>query len=442
MPRLMPRITLNAFASALRFGLAICLFAFGFQSMAVAVTPTPDDGRVVKVNAKTLDRLRGLKNDSLSLASVKNGRLVSIPSQIDEMTTEGYVYFEKGKFEAAGQAEVFDEVDELLFMLKDAGPKKSSKAKFDGKILSEIEVLNHKGQSRYVYVVQDAKILSEDVYVRYSSDAGRVETAFYSLQVDPKNAFIWKEYIAENYDGDHIRTPFDTMKLRFGSSVGFIGPRLNFSNNSIVAKPIAERTGPIRATTQYKMTLKIAKIPFLSMHLQIFRTEQSIRYNAIMKIPRLRRTLITRPAIYLSLDGYDLNGTTIRVAGGPDQPAVVDGDISDAEEKMMEVKMNADNNWIWLSTHHHYDNLTFLDFSEYDDIDVTTFIQDDPEAKNKPEFHLGQGPNIGYQIHGLPLKGIQSIDVTIYAFADDVVSDINEFASKVKAAPQIKARFY
>ena len=327
-------------------------------------------------------------------------------------------------------------------MLKDAGKQKLAKTAVDGKLLSEIEVALANGDKRYVYVVQHARILSEAVYVRYSAGMGRVETDFYTLQVDPRNAFIWQEYTVESYDGQHVRQPFDTMKLRFGSNIGFVGPRLNFSNKSIVAKPIAERTGAIRATTQYKMTLKVAGIPFIGMHLQIYRTAQSIRYQAIMKVPRLRRMLITRPAIYLSLDGYDLQGTTIRVANGPKEPALVDGAISVIEEEMMKAALDADNNWIWMSTHNHYDNITILNYSEYGKISVNPFIQDDPKAKNKPEFYVGQTPNIGYQLNGLPLKGTQVIDGSFYAYGDDIETDIEKFVAIVKRQAVINVKYY
>ena len=46
---------------------------------------SPDDGRIVYLKAIDLAKIENAAIDSLSLKAVKNGELVTIPSQIDEM---------------------------------------------------------------------------------------------------------------------------------------------------------------------------------------------------------------------------------------------------------------------------------------------------------------------------------------------------------------------
>lgn len=331
-----------------------------------------------------------------------------------------------------------------MFMLKDAGEKRTTQKFIDGKLLAEIEATYMSGAKGYVYLVEGSVLGSDELYVRYSADTGRVESDYYYLKSKPDNAFVWEEIYVESFDGKNKHYPFDTMKLRFGSSVAFVGPRLNFSNNSIVAKPVEDKIGSIRSIAQYKLQVKIGGIPFLSFDLQTFMAEQNIRYLALMEIPRVRRTLISKPAVFITLDGRELDGTETRFAGYLDKPAITDGKISEAEQELMQGEMSSENNWIMLSTGNHLSGLALLNFSEFDKYPVSPFIQDDPEEENKPEFFKGQSPNIGFQLKGMAMKGVQVIDVTLHLFADDVDSDgnLDKFVKQFKAPTHISVKYF
>jgi hypothetical protein len=403
---------------------------------------TPDDGRMVSVRALEIGKVVGANVDSLSLMAMKDGKLVAIPSQIDEMTEEGYVYFEEGKYKNSGEDGVFDQQDLLMFMLKDSGDKLGGEKIRDGKLLAEIETTFMSGKKGYVYLIEDALIKSDEVYVRYSVETGRVETDYYFLKSKPDNAFVWEELYVESFDGKNKHYPFDTMKLRFGSSVAFVGPRLNFSNNNIVAKPVADKTGAIRSIAQYKLQVKIAGIPFLSFDLQTFMSEQGLRYIALMKIPVLRRTLISRPSVFISLDGRELDGAKALYAGHLNEPLIVDGNISDTEQFLMDKEINQDENWIMLSTGNNLDGLAILNFSEFGKYPVSPFIQDGLDIENKPEFHKGQSPNVGFQIKGMAFRGVQVIDVTLHLFDDEVTSDLTKFVKQFKADTHVSVKYY
>jgi len=413
-----------------------------FVSPSVVVAVTPDDGRIVTVRALELGKLKNIPIESLSLKAMKNGNMTAIPFQIDEMTEEGYVYFKEGKYKNSGETDIFDQQDVLMFMLKDAGENKRNAKVLDGKLLAEIEVTFMSGKKGYVYLVKDALIKSDEVYVRYSVESGRLETDYYYLKVKPDNAFVWEELYIESFDGKNKNYPFDTMKLRFGSSIAFVGPRLNFSNNNIVAKPVADKTGPIRSIAQYKLQVKIAGIPFLSFDLQTFMNEQGLRYLALMKIPRLRRTLVSKPAVFISLDGRELDGARTYYAGALDKPALADGKISKEEDALTQSELDSENNWILMSTGDNLDSLAILNFSHFDQFPVSPFIHDDNEAENQPEFYKGQSPNVGWQLKGMALKGTQVIDVTLHIFGDEITSDLDKFAKQYKAGTHFSVKYF
>lgn len=107
------------------------------------------------------------------------------------------------------------------------------------------------------------------------------------------------------------------------------------------------------------------------------------------------------------------------------------------------VYMSAENNGIMLSTGNHLSGLALLNFSEFDKYPVSPFIQDDPEEENKPEFFKGQSPNIGFQLKGMALKGVQVINVTLHLFADDVESgDLNKFVKQFKAPTHVEVKYF
>src|SRR5690606_5999653 len=125
------------------------------------------------------------------------------------------------------------------------------------------------------------------------------------------------------------------------------------------------------------------------------------------EIPRIRRTLVSRPAVFITLDGRELNGTKTYFGIDPSKPSITDGQISEVEENLMQKEITPDSNWIMMSTGDNLDGLAVLNYSHFDDYPVTPFIQDDFEAENKPEFHKGQSPNLGFQLQGVPMKGVQ-----------------------------------
>lgn len=440
----------NFFKSFLSFKPFFCLgfitLALGVSNLAIASKggEISDKARVVILKPDQLSAIKGAKISSYSLAAVSGGRMTAIPYQFDERTKSGYVYMKeldkKAKEEdpLLGNEGFFDEQDELVFMLKDAGPRRKDGMAADGKIISEIEVSTYDKQKRYVYLVEGARTESDTFYVRYSSQLGRVETDYYALKVDPKNAFMWQEFYYDSFDGSHPRKPVDTIKIQMKANA-FGGVPVELTNKNIVAKAIAEKSGPIRATTQYKLTLTYLKTPLLNMKLQIVHHEQEISYDAQTEIPAVRRRLVGKPSIKMSLDGYDLQGAEVRVKGGPKEAGIVDGAISTIEDQMLATPVQTGvSNWLWLDSHYGFMLFSNFKIEADEEVPLEIVYEDNTEEQDKSEYYKGQSPNTGFGIPFIPLNGTMRIIVDLKMYNESLDIEVDNFANFINTEPEIK----
>jgi|GEM_PF-4363275 len=423
----------------------LVLVTFSLPVFSSTSSETADNARVISVTADKLPSITNTRIASYSLAAIHGSRMVPIPFQFDERTKNGYVYMKhlEKKYKKLdpilGKEGFFDGDDELIFMLRDAGTRHKDRMSYSANIISEIEVRTYNNEKRYVYLTDNVRQRSEKYYVRYSSKLSRVETDYYTLKVSPKNAFMWEEFKYFEFHGTHLKKPFDTIKLEMSAKpLTPFSPNIRLSNKNLVAKVIAEKSGPIRSTTQYKLTLTYLKAPLLNMKLQIVHHEQGIRYDAFTDIPFIRRRLIAKPSLKIALDGYDLYGASVIAQSGPSTPAIVDGEISSIEEELKNVTFtNESPYWTALESHHGFTLLTRFAIESNDTLNLNVVYEDEKDTKDKSGYYKGQLPYYGISIPKVPLKGSLRIIVDLDMFNDDIDIDIKDFSKKIYQEPAL-----
>ena len=349
---------------------------------------------------------------SYSVSAVVNNRLVPIPFQFDEYDVNGLVYFEESESEIDGMVNLIDVADRLLFMYVDAGPRKSDSMRAGGEIISEIEYTTESGEKRYVYVVKNSRLKSEDVYVRYAAALGRVETDDYILTMSKKNALNWDKFSYFKFSGTQ-ESPIDTMKIRMRGGLVVPFPRVTLNNKNFVAKPYAEKVGAIRAVTQMKTKIYIFKIPVISFDIQAHFYKNRINYIARVQMKWWQRAALWEPKLTISLDGNDLQGLVIESSITPGMVAIVDGIESSDEVAMRRGLFGEGPKWIWARTGENLD--LFAEFNFIDgELPLSFYFFDDRKKRDRPERFVGQSPNIGYQIERIPRKGFIGLDVGFY----------------------------
>lgn len=408
-----------------------------FSASSFAKTTVDDEYQAVILDGHSLPQALGYSISELSLAAVKDGLLEPVPYQIDEYNVGGAVYFEDWDVPLSGTETIFDKDDKLLFLMKDAGPKKTNEP-YDGEFVAEIRVRDRdaEGGYRYVYLVKGSRLRSEEQYVRYSADLGKVETDFYDLTYNQDNHLIWENFRIFSYDGGE---PFDTMKIRLGAGVLTSVTQVELNNKHAIAKPKGERIGPIRTTTQLEMTLWVLEIPLFTASLQLHHYPKSLVYDLRVIIPEFRRSLVVDPRVAVSLDGNNLTGGRVYTAAGPAEGAPVDGEMNEKEQAMIEAGLSEDNNWLYTATNKNLDVIAFVDSISDKKIPLSLVLMDNSTMDDEPERFRGQLPNFGLRIDEMPKSGLLGFVVSLYV-DDKFPGKPATFSRQLRTLPEIEVR--
>ncbi|HVK99365.1 MAG TPA: hypothetical protein VM553_06100 [Dongiaceae bacterium] len=418
------------------------IFVLGclFSAVSAAAMLPPLDKleafKAITIEGEDIPAAVGSALEDLSLAAVVDNGMEPVPFQIDQYNRGGALYFKDWDVPLAGDAKRFDTTDKLLFLFKDAGPRRTANDVYDGEIVAEILLEDNAGIERFVYLVKGSRLRSEEQYVRYSAEMGLVETDFYQMRYNRENHLKWEDFAATNFVGER---PLDSLKLslNMGAVTSLIPMELD--NDDLVAVPKGENIGPIRTTTQLDLTMYYLQVPIMHLSMQVHHYPKFVLYDVRGIIPGFRRMLMNKPYLNMSLDANRLMGATVRMANGPKEPGIVDGKISALEEQMRKTSFTKDDNWYWVSTLRNMDVVAFLNYLDGFDEPVSPYIQDDLDSFEPPEIFPGQLPNLGYTIHSFPEQGFMGVVVSIY-LDDSMSGDPDIFTKQLRTLPEIQVR--
>lgn len=408
--------------------------ASAFAQDELPLLPELDLFKPILIEASDVPAGYNLAIQELSLAAIHDDMAEPIPFQIDEYNQGGAVHFEGWGVPISGRPGIFDAEDKLLFLYRDAGPRRQPHHVFDGQVIAEIQLAGADGHTRYVYLMRGSRLRSDDQYVRYSAPHARVETDFYTLTLDKNNHLKWEEFEFEGFVGE---SPLDTMKIRMNAGLVTALAETQLKNDEFVARPAGERTGPIRTTTQMEVTVWLMNMPMLKVSAQVQHYSMAILYDVRVIMPEVRRRLLVNPTMSLSLDANNLIGATVRTALGPKQPAIVDGKIDDIERQMMESGISIEHNWIWASTKRNLDVLAFFDYlSEANNEPISLYYVDDKDIIDMPERFPGQLPNVGFLIESFPMRGFFGFVNSIH-ISRGFEGEPEVFTQRIRTSPDI-----
>ncbi len=378
--------------------------------------------------------------DELTLFAVKQGIMIPIPFQLEDYDDEGYSWFPESDTALRGTEKVFDEHDSMFFRYEDAGNKLDDYNASFARISAEIEVRDPKtGQSQYVYVSDQLNGFIFKPLTRYHPETGVVESDYFRLSTNPNNFLIWNDFTYQTYQGDRSETLLDTLKIRMDAGVLLENARVTLDNRNIRTEVSAIKQGPIRTVVLAKAHLTFARIPvvFFDMNVQIY--PQQYRIDAKVEVPAVLAKLLQSPHATITLDGNNLKGSLLRVSSGSDKPVRVDGQMSAAETKLQGTTISKDQNWIWLSTQKGFDVIAQLFVPHNFDRPISVFYVDDHDLKERPERFKGQGPNVGYHIHDIPIDDTFHFGFSAF-FADSIEpQEPDAFMRSIARVPQVIA---
>lgn len=394
--------------------------------------------QVIELKGIELPVLLNKHFDKLTLFAVKQGILIPIPFQLEDYDSEGYSWFKESGNHLLGSENVLDEHDSLFFRYQDAGNKLDDYNAGFARISAEIAVkAPNSDEMRYVYVSDQFNGFIHKPLTEYNPQTGIVKSEHFSLNTNPNNFLIWNDFNYDGYSDGDAESLLDTLKIRVDAGVVLEGTRITLDNRNIKTKVVAIKRGPIRTVVLGTGYLSFASIPvvYLDLNFQIY--PQQIRIGAKIEVPVILAQLLNTPHATISLDGKDLKGSELQVSHGSQQAVLVDGKMSAQEAALENIEIPRDQNWIWLTTHKGFDIIAQLFIPSNFQVPVSVYYIDDEKLEERPERFTGQGPNVGYHIHDLPIDDTFHFTFSLF-FSDSIAPHSPDvFIESIASVPHV-----
>ena len=142
----------------------------------------------------------------------------------------------------------------------------------------------------------------------------------------------------------------------------------------------------------------------------------------------------------ISIDGNNLLGSQVLTAFNPTTPTLVDGKMSTQEAALLDEIIDEEMSWIWLSTDAGFDIYTELYIPSNFEAPISLHYVDNLSLEEKPERFTGQGPNIGYKMHQIPID--DTFQFRFDAYFTDTIGALTpqEFAVRIKDIPAVASQ--
>jgi hypothetical protein len=358
------------------------------------------DWRSVWVSASQFPaNVQNLPLSRLSLARWEKDRFVPVPFQFDEMDQLGLVYFDDELAPLDGRKGVFDGVDELGFMWRDAGAAAPATARPDkGKLLADMAVSLPTLPERHLYLLEDSPARSDRNYVQQDMKTGVTITPRYVLKVDPENELQWHDFRFQGYTG--VGSIVDSLRMRMsGHMLAKFAPSITLDNDNLNPRLLASKAGPIRTVMLLKIHVVVLGIPVMSIYEQVSRYAAEYQAITYTHIPALYRASLRNPHVAVSIVGNNLLGATLETALSAGNSVTVDGHMGKEEKNLLTDGIDNRNNWLYFNSSHDFVMVTRLDIpDELRNVPVA-LVYDDQKGKGNQASLL---PNVGYAIYGWP----------------------------------------
>ncbi len=192
----------------------------------------------------------GKKSRLLSLFTVKNNKILSIPYQIDRKNKDGTYSLKRVK--------IIGQRDEIVFQVEDANDRNDNlvRSKFPGKCIMRVKVTEGK-ETGWIYFIYPLPNTNTESYVRYKrkNNTEFISTPYYQTSYQNESIFFHTYKVTPKAGGNLVNI-IDTMKLRFVIKT-FFGIKFERTEKDLTYKVIGVKVGPIRIIRKTSSQLKV-----------------------------------------------------------------------------------------------------------------------------------------------------------------------------------------
>ncbi len=302
----------------------------------------------VVVFGEDVPALEGTMPDRLAVLAFRNGVLEPIPFQMDERNPFGFLILDQGPFaETDSDGGRFDENDELVFLVSDAGDRAPASiwaSQPDSDLHAEVELsdpVSHQKAWAYVARFPTADAPRSPIrYVTYDPQTDRVTTSVFSMGFPDDgegNRRAYPNYLSVSTDaGGSGKNLLDRLKLRTEAQI--LWGLLSFSRteDEFRSKLLAWRVGPVRAIRRVETAMHLMfgiYAPPIAVDNIYYR--DFLEAPNVMDVPVNLGSVLSKLSIRAGLDlSHEAHGMHVVTADNHDVPPL-DGVMSEAEKHLV-----------------------------------------------------------------------------------------------------------
>ncbi len=345
----------------------------------------------------TGDKLAGLTGAPLAQIRVfaaTTGKPEIIPFQIDPRTdakndAKSYV------FDGVPGPDKLSRFDELLFMLKDTGPR-LVKDRWPAGAADAVElaVAHPDGRVGYAYAARFAQPppLSAKSYMTYDPVKDTVSTPALTLRFRKDNPVVFDDIVYRDLHGRSDEPVADGMRIRVKARTMGTMVTLTRNEDDFQSRLVGYRTGPIRTLRFVEFAFSIGPLTLTTMMARFDMSCRTLDARVSFQLATAINAFLDDLSAQVTVDYVDLKGITFSTQAVP-AGRVITGNSSPEGEYIPYGK----EEWFTLSGRGLY-QFNFLDFETGLNLENLAYFRDGPNPK-PPERYSGQYPESGYAIN-------------------------------------------
>jgi len=402
----------------------LCAFSLCFANVLIPPTMTRDADPVF-VQGKQLPWMMGKRIDHLRLYAFHGTDFVPVPFQVDERDPDGEYVFPLGpKANADSDNGLFDENDELVFMVRDGGGRGPLTMWVGGwEVVSVIELTDPvDGAKSWVYLMSFANppAPSDVDYVRYEPETATIYARNYTMGFHPEAPIGIGRLSMTEAGGGTDRDMADRLKIRFRANTVF-GINVYRQEEMFTSKAIAWIDGPVRIVRRTKNRMVLFwKIPTPSALLDNIYYFNAFEFPTRVHLPFDSDTFIREVEFRVSTDNMCAFKGRYFYNEKNTKGVLINGVTSEQERNLD----TGSYGWMVVAGTLEGERGAWLNRLLYDptitSVRPTLYYRDQMSNLDPPEDEPGECGDVGYYLEGVERmeKGTFELISIMYNFTD------------------------
>ncbi|MEE9422806.1 MAG: hypothetical protein V3V50_06575 [Gammaproteobacteria bacterium] len=389
-------------SAMLIFELSVVMAGSSINKVGADSASCSSKQRVIVLTGQKTPALIGLPIQRIALYRWTGEHLQPIVFQIDRRDEEDRYVFSSETITKTDTAQiVFDENDELVFLLRDTSLRMPSQSQSDSEgQLIEIIINDQQQVQHWVYVrlLKESGKSSLKHYINYNPETDSVSTNLYQLGFSRQTPFLvdvfrWWDETGQQWSPDLL----DTMKIRHsGKLFGLLS--FNRTHKDYSSELVAIKVGPVRVIRRTENRVRVflgLKSPALTIDYVL--SPDGFVMDTLVDIPFSMGLVFSQLETLTTVDWSSEQGLPAMLINNEQLPdnLQIDGTMSEkkaAFNKISATSFGIENSLGTMQVR--------LDIPEDFPIEAFLYLNDAVQEPDPPENIVGQFGNVGFKTTG------------------------------------------